>query len=140
MNSDTMTPPRMTSTPIAAARVRIRKMASPSRSRSSALARDIRSSPTATSPCNATSTTARLPAGSIGLSLGSSRRAQSSGPVLAAQDVNEALYLFPRIHPLPVSGRGLGQQLGQHWNARHRQLVGVNTGLPASSLISCQLL
>src|SRR6266516_5234537 len=60
-----MTPPRMTSTPIAAARVRVRKIMSPIRSRLSALARAATASTSITLPCSATSTADRLLAGCI---------------------------------------------------------------------------
>src|ERR1043166_7874451 len=62
MISDTITPPRITSTATAAARVRLRKAMSPSRRRSSTLERDGAALVTACPPCSAMSATTPLPA------------------------------------------------------------------------------
>ena len=82
--SETMTPLSSNSTPMAAARVRWRNTASPSRSRSSALVRARASAGTIAWPDNATSTTGCLPAGCIELSLCRVRQESHSSGLTAA--------------------------------------------------------
>src|SRR5450755_4504688 len=148
-----MIPPRMTRTVTAAARVRWRNAASPNRKRPRTLARSTCSATEMVPPCNTTSTTGRLPAGCIRLSL-SLKRVQgsySSGPLAALQatlraavDKERAPNLVIGSAPFPVvlgsehglAGRVLDLNLPVLLNirghiGRHRHIIELRRHLGA---------
>ena len=112
--SEKMIPPRMTRTVTAAARVRWRNATSPRRRRCRTLARSTSSAAEMPEPCNATSTTGRLPVGCIRLSLGFSplgRATQAtSGPQHKPSLAGGGQGKGAIVAPFPLTLRSVGHR------------------------------